>query len=165
MNPQIEIKYSTAVAKAKQMLSVYAKRSKDKQGNMMFQDFTFSAAEELACKTYIQIAVNDIISDVLQFVQGVTTDADGISFRARNTRWQSDTDEDFQSALVSHIYNFASLFAVMKILAAIAPALTKEVADDANAVKRDIHGMFFFKYAPGASGKGPDDVTGIVAPT
>lgn len=165
MNPQIDITYQGTLAKIRQILALYAKRAKDKQGNMMFQDFTLSRAEEEACKNYVQIAVNSIISDVLQFVQGVTGDSTGITFRARNTRWQSDSDEDFQQALVSHIYNFAALFTVMKMMESVAPGLVKEIGEEANGVKRDIHDLFFFKYPPNESGKGPEDVTGIIAPT
>lgn len=165
MNPQISITYQDSLAKIRQTLALYAKRAKDKQGNMMFQDFTLSKAEENACKNYIHIAVSSIISDVLQFVQGVTTNVNGISFRARNTRWQSDSDADFQQTLVGHILNFTALFSVMKIFESVAPALVKQIEAECNGVKRDIHDLFFFKYPPETSDKGPEDVSAIVAPT
>ena len=165
MNPQIVISYADAITKIRRLLAIYAKRAKDKQGNMVFQDFTMSAAEDKACKIYIQISVNSIVSDILQFVQGLTSNDSGISFRARNTRWQSDSDEDFQQALVSHIYHFAALYSVMKMMESVAPGLVKEIGEEANGVKRDIHDMFFFKYPPKESDKGPEDVSAIVAPT
>lgn len=165
MNPLIEITYTKAISVIRKVLAVNAKRAKDKLGGMVYQDFTISSAEENACKVYVHLAVNDIISDVLQFVQGVTSTNDGVSFRAKNTRWQSDTDEDFQDALQTHIYNYAAMFTLYKIYQATNPQLVKEIEEDAVNVKKAIHAMFFFKYPPESSSKSYSDVEAIVAPT
>ena len=167
MNPQITIDYGRVIEKVRQMLSIYAKRAKDKSGGMQFQDFTLSSAEEVACKVYTQYAVNGVISDILQFVQGVSKTREGVVFRARNTRWQSDSDEDFQTSLTEHIVTFAALVTLSKLFQGLMPSLVKVTEEDAMAAKRDIHDMFFFKYAPGASDKEPEDVSAVVsnAPT
>lgn len=165
MNPQVNITYAEAISSIRKMLAVYAKRAKDKQGNMLFQDFTISTAEEAACKVYVQFAVNSVISDILQFVQGVTTTPAGISFRAENKRWESYSDRDFSAALAEHIHTFSALYAISKIFQSVTPALVKAIEEDAMGAKRDIHDMFFFKYPSKPSTKEPEDITAIVAPT
>lgn len=165
MNPLITISYNNAINTIKKVLAVNAKRAKDKLGGMVYQDFTISAAEENACKVYIQTAVNDVVVDALDIVQGLTRTTDAITFRIKNTRWQSDSDDDFGDALQQHIINYAAMFTVYKIYQATNPQLVKEIEADANNIKIAIHEMIFYKCPPKLNNKDYSHVSALVAPT
>ena len=152
MNPLITISYNNAINTIKKVLAVNAKRAKDKLGGMVYQDFTISAAEENACKVYIQTAVNDVVVDALDIVQGLSRTPDAITFRIKNTRWQ-------------HIINYAAMFTVYKIYQATNPQLIKEIEADANNIKIAIHEMIFYKCPPKLNNKDYSHVSALVAPT
>lgn len=136
----IQIVLSEIIEIAKRKISLIAKRSQDKQGQVMYEHFTFSSAEQAALEDFAQHGVANGVASVVDVVSNYKTTEDGATMDVANTRSAQFSNYDFSNTFKQLFYDYVAAYTSFEFLSAFMPThaqlLSTEMVTRLNVMKK-----------------------------
>lgn len=112
MTVQITFPYNGVLDSLHGQLALIGKRASTKDGETLWGDITFSDAERDALRPHVRQGVTNVVSTVLDKVQGFSSDDVEAKFRVTNTRMDSLDNDTFSSIFSNLMKDYVLYYAL-----------------------------------------------------
>lgn len=140
----ITLTFADIAETVKRSLSIIAKRSRDDNGNLRFEEITLGTREEGLIEDYLKHAASDIAAQTSAFVTGYSDDTLTLTF-------PSNHNSSLETPLSDACGNYCVAYALYSWFNVTSPGIADKYRVDCQRLMDDIFVMLHTKNKPTAS--------------